>query len=162
MRKKLDAWGRFEASSDGIEVGLLIRSGTAAMRPELNVTIKNECYNVAMLINIQPKHSKKKKPWKPTMTWKIKKRVIKESSKPVYLGIPSNLASRRSTIGRSNIRTASNTGGRIPAIMPITTSGRSDSHASQETVVRSLSMFDTNPTKVTICGNDQIATQKAV
>lgn len=44
----------------------------------------------------------------------MKNRLIKDSSTPVFLGMPSNLAKRRSTIGSSIIRTASKTGGKIP------------------------------------------------
>lgn len=42
VRKKLEAKGRFLASSVGAELGLLTRSGSAAMIPEERVTIKNE------------------------------------------------------------------------------------------------------------------------
>jgi len=66
------------------------------------------------------------------MTWKMKKRDIRESSSPVYFGMPSNLARRRKMMGSSIIRTASNTGGRMPAMMPTTTPGRWQIHASQE------------------------------
>jgi hypothetical protein len=49
-----------------------------------------------------------------TTTRKQKYLVIKDSSKPVYFGMPSNLARSLKTIGRSAMRTASKTGGRIP------------------------------------------------
>jgi hypothetical protein len=51
------------------------------------------------------------------MTWKMKNLVINKSSRPDLLGIPSNLASRRSTIGRSIIKTARRTGGKIPEMI---------------------------------------------
>ena len=43
VRKNVDALGKFWASSDGIDAGLLTRSGSAAMIPDERVTIKNEC-----------------------------------------------------------------------------------------------------------------------
>jgi hypothetical protein len=43
VKKKVEACGRFCASSDGICPGSLSRPGRAAMIPELMVTIKNEC-----------------------------------------------------------------------------------------------------------------------
>jgi len=49
-----------------------------------------------------------------TTTKKEKYLVIRESSKPVYLGTPSNLASSLRMIGRRAIRTASMTGGKTP------------------------------------------------
>ena len=42
VRKKLEANGRFLASSVGAELRLLASSGSAAMMPEERVTIKNE------------------------------------------------------------------------------------------------------------------------
>jgi hypothetical protein len=42
VRKKLEAKGRFLASSVGAELRLLTSSGSAAMIPEARVTIKNE------------------------------------------------------------------------------------------------------------------------
>lgn len=51
-----------------------------------------------------------------TMTWNMKYLVIKLSSTPLRLGIPSNLASKRKNIGSSIIKTASNTGGKIPFV----------------------------------------------
>jgi hypothetical protein len=56
-----------------------------------------------------------------TTTWKMKYRVINDNSRPVNLGIPSNRAKRRRTIGRSIMRIVSATG--IPEMMPTTTSG---------------------------------------
>jgi hypothetical protein len=52
-------------------------------------------------------------------------------------------------MGRSIINTASNTGGRIPEIIPTTTSGRSQIHARKESVVQRVLMLDTKPTKAT-------------
>lgn len=49
-----------------------------------------------------------------TITWKMKNLLIKDSSKPVFFGIPSKRASRRRMIGKSIMRTARRTGGRIP------------------------------------------------
>ena len=43
VRKNVEALGKFWASSDGIDAGLLTRSGSAAMIPDERVTIKNEC-----------------------------------------------------------------------------------------------------------------------
>jgi hypothetical protein len=83
------------------------------------------------------------------MTWKMKNLVIKESSSPDLLGMPSNLARRRSTIGRSIIRTASKTGGRIPEMMPTTTFGSLHIQASQDAVRHSWETLDTAPTKAT-------------
>jgi hypothetical protein len=48
------------------------------------------------------------------MNKKMKYRVIKLNSKPVYFGIPSNLARSLRIIGRSIMRSARRTGGRIP------------------------------------------------
>ena len=48
------------------------------------------------------------------MTKKTKYLVIKLNSKPVYFGMPSNLAKSLKIIGRSIIRTARSTGGSIP------------------------------------------------
>ena len=44
VRKNVEALGRFCARSEGMEPGLLTRSGNAAMIPDESVTIKNECY----------------------------------------------------------------------------------------------------------------------
>lgn len=44
VKKKVEAAGKFCASNDGIDVGLLTRPGNAAMIPELSVTIRKECY----------------------------------------------------------------------------------------------------------------------
>ena len=49
-----------------------------------------------------------------TKTWKIKNRVINDNSNPVYCGIPSNRAKRRSMIGSNIISIANNRGGKIP------------------------------------------------
>lgn len=49
-----------------------------------------------------------------TKTWKMKNRVIRDNSNPVYWGIPSKRARRRRMIGSSIVNTASNTGGKIP------------------------------------------------
>ena len=68
-----------------------------------------------------------------TMTWKIKKRIIREGSKPVCFGMPSDLTRRGKTMGSNVIKTASNTGGRMPAMMPTTTLERWRIHVvSQE------------------------------
>ena len=73
-----------------------------------------------------------------TMTWKMKKRVINDSSMPEYFGIPSNRARRRRINTVTNINSASSTGGRIPAMMPTTIFGRVHIHASQLRVEQSL------------------------
>lgn len=39
----MDAWGKFCARIVGIDVGLFTSCGIAAIIPELNVTIRNEC-----------------------------------------------------------------------------------------------------------------------
>jgi hypothetical protein len=44
----------------------------------------------------------------------MKNLVINESSRPVYLGMPSKRASNLNTIGSNIINTAKSTGGRIP------------------------------------------------
>jgi hypothetical protein len=44
VKKKVDACGKFCASNEGISPGSLISPGSAAMIPELIVTIRNECY----------------------------------------------------------------------------------------------------------------------
>ena len=49
-----------------------------------------------------------------TKTWKMKNRVINDSSNPVYWGIPSKRAKRRRKIGSNIISTANNTGGKMP------------------------------------------------
>ena len=67
------------------------------------------------------------------MTRKIKKCIIRQSSKPVHFRIPSDLARRSKKMGSNIIKTASNTGGRMPAIIPTTTLGRWQIHVvSQE------------------------------
>jgi hypothetical protein len=43
VKKKVEARGKFCASSEGICPGSLRRPGRAAMIPELMVTIRNEC-----------------------------------------------------------------------------------------------------------------------
>ena len=43
VRKKLEANGRFLASSVGAALRFLLSSGSAAMIPEERVTIKKEC-----------------------------------------------------------------------------------------------------------------------
>ena len=53
-------------------------------------------------------------------------------------------------IGRSIMRTASRTGGRIPERIPTTTLGRVQSQASQCTVLHSWCTFEIIPTKATI------------
>ena len=42
VRKNVEAFGRFWASSVGIEPGLLTRPGSAAMIPDESVTTRNE------------------------------------------------------------------------------------------------------------------------
>lgn len=79
----------------------------------------------------------------------MKNLVINESSSPDSLGMPSNLARSRSTIGRSIIRTVSRTGGRIPEMIPTTTSGRVHIQASQDTVLHSWCTLEIIPTKAT-------------
>lgn len=44
MRKKLDAFGNCCASRLGMLPGFETSWGSAAIRPELSVTIKKECY----------------------------------------------------------------------------------------------------------------------
>ena len=65
------------------------------------------------------------------MIWKMKYRVIKLSLMLVRCGMPSKRARRRRKIGSSIMSTASSAGGRIPEMMPTTTGGSLQSHASQ-------------------------------
>jgi hypothetical protein len=44
VRKKLDARGSLPARMPGIPVGLLVKSLMAPTRPELIVTMRNECW----------------------------------------------------------------------------------------------------------------------
>jgi len=71
--------------------------------------MRNECWKSKRVRGDTYKQIKQR-----TTTKKEKYLVIKESSKPVYLGIPSNLARSLRMIGRRAIRTASRNGGRIP------------------------------------------------
>jgi hypothetical protein len=80
----------------------------------------------------------------------MKNLVINESSNPDLFGIPSNLASRRRTIGRSIMRTASRTGGKIPEMIPTTTLGSVQIQASQDTVEHSWCTLEIIPTKATV------------
>lgn len=110
------------------------------------------------------------------MTRKIKYLVIRDSSTPVFLGIPSNLAKtdtsikshevvsiKRKTatkkilkherlrmIGKSMKRTASNTVGRTPEMIPTTTEGNLQIQANQETLIHREETFETKPTKATV------------
>lgn len=95
-----------------------------------------------------------------TRTWNKKNRVIKLNSRPVYLGMPSNLANSRNTIGRSIMSTASSTGGRIPLMMPTTISGSLQIHASQPYCSHNALMLETAPTNAT--GNAQSRMRPAV
>lgn len=84
-----------------------------------------------------------------TMTSNMKNRVIKLSSTPVRFGMPSNLANKRRMMGRSINSTASNTEGRIPWMIPITTFGKLPNHASQWYLALSELIFETAPTNAT-------------
>lgn len=84
-----------------------------------------------------------------TMISKMKKRLIRLSSTAVRVVMPSNRAKSRRTIGSSDMRTASNTGDRIPEIIPMTESGNLQIQASQLYVVHSDATFDTAPTNAT-------------
>lgn len=88
VKKKLEAWGKFVASKLGTEAGFFTRAGKAAMIPDERVTIKKECCNIHVNLQIE-----KGGIWYVlTTTWKMKYRVIRLSSTPVWRGIPSNFA----------------------------------------------------------------------
>jgi hypothetical protein len=108
VRKKVDALGKFDAKTVGIDPGLLEKLLREAITPEeMDMTRKD---------------------W---TNKKMKYRVIKLNSRPVYLGIPSNFARSLRKMGRSIMRTASRTGGRIPCKIPLTAGGSVQTQASQ-------------------------------
>jgi hypothetical protein len=112
VKKKVEARGKPCAKSPGIDEGFFNMLLREAIIPDERVTIKNECYKK----NIKTIQTCKcnKEVGMLTKTWKIKNRVINDSSNPVYCGIPSKRAKRRSMIGSNIMSTANNRGGKIP------------------------------------------------
>lgn len=84
------------------------------------------------------------------MTWKMKYRVMRLSSRPERRGIPSKRARSRRTIGRRTMSKESKAAGSTPWMRPMTVVGSLHSQASQLYVSHRLDTFDTAPMKATI------------
>ena len=74
----------------------------------------------------------------------------------VRVVMPSNRAKSRRTTGRSDISTASSTGDKIPEMMPMTSLGSVQIHASQWYVEHSDATFETAPTKATTLAGQRL------
>lgn len=98
------------------EEGFLPIAGKAEINPEAMVTIKNEfCHGDQSVIRLRYRNPKAVE---LTTTRKIVYRVISDKSRPVFCGMPSNLASCVRMTGRSKLSNASKIGGKTPEKRP--------------------------------------------